>query len=104
MSQRRSQRESTTMTETLRKRGYDESDIRKAIDLTEADDETMTNGTGYPNSSQTSSSRQMAAQPHNSGHSYVSFHPNTQQCILTPQFARVTSEDEESPFKRMRRR
>ncbi|GKT70987.1 hypothetical protein ColTof4_03410 [Colletotrichum tofieldiae] len=104
MSQRRSQRESTTMTETLRKRGYDESDIRKAIDLTEADDETMTNGTGYPNSSQPSSSRQMAAQPHNSGHSHVSFHPNTQQCILTPQFARVASEDEESPFKRMRRR
>ncbi|KZL87775.1 hypothetical protein CI238_06924 [Colletotrichum incanum] len=103
MSRCRSQRESTTMSETLRKRWFDESAVRKAIDLTGGDDETMTNGTGYPSSSQLSPSRHLVARPYNPDLSSVTFHPNTQNCIHTPQITRLTSDDEGGPFKRVRR-
>ncbi|KAK6210985.1 hypothetical protein QIS74_10249 [Colletotrichum tabaci] len=47
VSQPQSRRESTAMTETLRKRGFNEPDVHKAINLTELDDD-MGMGMGYP--------------------------------------------------------
>ncbi|KAK2048103.1 hypothetical protein LZ31DRAFT_516598 [Colletotrichum somersetense] len=54
----RAQRESTEMTETLRNRGFEVSAIRETIDLTGVEDEPSSMSTGYPRSSQTSSTQQ----------------------------------------------
>ncbi|GKT44065.1 uncharacterized protein ColSpa_04246 [Colletotrichum spaethianum] len=88
-TERCSQREHTTMTETLRKRGFEDLDIRNAIDLTEADDKTATS---YPSSSQSSSSRQMVSQP---VYPHITSGSNRQ---------RLASDEDDLVFKRLRRR
>ncbi|KAK1725267.1 uncharacterized protein BDZ83DRAFT_620289 [Colletotrichum acutatum] len=57
MSHYRPHRESTVLTDTSRKRGHGEVDIRSAIDLTTDDDDTNYYNTSFPSSSMATSSR-----------------------------------------------
>ncbi|KAK1999454.1 hypothetical protein LX36DRAFT_482071 [Colletotrichum falcatum] len=97
MSRPRAQRESTEMTETLRKRGFEDSDIRNAIDLTEIEDEPWLIGTGYPSSSQTSSAHQTHRRPP------IAFDPMGQLSMHTQFRPRPDSEDAPVKYKRPRR-
>ncbi|EFQ35443.1 hypothetical protein CGRA01v4_13688 [Colletotrichum graminicola] len=96
MSRSRTQRESTEMTETLQKRGFEDSEVRKVIDLTEFEDEPSSMSTGYPSSSQTSFTQQTHR------HQPATFNLLT-QLRNNPIRARPDSEEEETPvFKKPR--
>ncbi|WYZ35666.1 hypothetical protein EsH8_X_000313 [Colletotrichum jinshuiense] len=94
------ERSSTSMIETLRKRGFAASAVRNIIDLTCNDDAHLS--TDFPSSSQPSSSRPGGSWPYNNGGksnlsaSSVSFN--------FPYLQRQASDEEENPFKKPRRR
>ncbi|KDN65923.1 hypothetical protein CSUB01_02615 [Colletotrichum sublineola] len=98
MSRARAKRESTEMTETLRKRGFDALDIRNAIDLTETKGDPSSTSTRYLNSSQIGSTHQTP------GLTQVAFNPKAQLSMHTPFHTHHDSEDEEMPFVKRPRR
>ncbi|KXH59728.1 hypothetical protein CSAL01_02434 [Colletotrichum salicis] len=99
MSHYRSRRESTVLTDNLRKRGWGETDIRSAIDLTTEEDDAHTISTGFPSSSMPNSS-------HRTGNGGVwgfippVIDPSTSH--LTPRLERLASVDD-CPFGKRRR-
>ncbi|OHE93472.1 hypothetical protein CORC01_11247 [Colletotrichum orchidophilum] len=103
MSLYRPRPESTAMMDTLRKRGYDESDILSAIDLTAENDETCTISTGVPSSSLASSSRPVVSGPF--GHFIPSLTEHHAAGERLPRLARLNSATsvDDCPFNKRRR-
>ncbi|KXH45888.1 hypothetical protein CNYM01_08611 [Colletotrichum nymphaeae SA-01] len=100
MSHYRQRRESTVLTDTLRKRGYDESAMRGAIDLTIEDDDASSYFTGFPSSSMATSSRRSG----NEGiYGYIP--PVIQQETALPRLSRLQSVGsvDDCPFTKKRR-
>ncbi|KAL2879160.1 hypothetical protein SGCOL_005583 [Colletotrichum sp. CLE4] len=99
MSHYQSRRESTDLTDNSRKRGWGETDIRSAIDLTTEEDDAHTISTGFPSSSMPNSS-------HRTGNEGVwgfvppVIDPSTSHS--TPRLERLASVDD-CPFGKRRR-
>ncbi|EXF76678.1 hypothetical protein CFIO01_03489 [Colletotrichum fioriniae PJ7] len=100
MSFHRLHRESTVLTDTLRKRGFGESDIRNAIDLTAEDEDANSYSTGFPSSSMATSSRR-----NGNGGIYGYIPPVLQQETAHPRLARLQSVEsvDDCPFNKRRK-
>ncbi|KAI3536339.1 hypothetical protein CABS01_01212 [Colletotrichum abscissum] len=100
MSHYRQRRESTVLTDTSRKRGYDELAMRGAIDLMTEDDDASFYATGFPSSSMATSSRRSG----NEGiYGYIP--PVIQQETAHPRLSRLHSVGsvDDCPFNKRRR-
>ncbi|KAK1713677.1 uncharacterized protein CLUP02_16569 [Colletotrichum lupini] len=100
MSHYRQRRESTVLTDTSRKRGYDELAMRGAIDLTTEYDDASFYTTGFPSSSMATSSRRSG----NEG-IYGYNPPVIQQETAHPRLSRLHSVGsvDDCPFNKRRR-